>query len=56
MRQPNPKVELASGEYDRRTLAIRGKASIVCIAKLFRITPRQLANYRANYISRRQRK
>jgi hypothetical protein len=55
MRQPNPKVELASGEYDRRrTNGIR-EPGIAHIERLFKLRPRQLRNYRANYLSRKER-
>jgi hypothetical protein len=52
MRQLNPKVEQASGEYDR--LKAKGyEPGIDHVARLFRIKPNALRNYRANYISRR---
>jgi hypothetical protein len=54
MRTIDPKVEVASGEFDRRkTNGIR--PSIRAVAQLFDITPNKLANYRANYLSRKSR-
>jgi hypothetical protein len=54
MRQPNPKVELASGEYDRRKK--NGQPGIAIIARQFGISHQQLRNYRANYVSRKKHK
>jgi hypothetical protein len=50
----NPKVELASGEYDRRKLTgiLPGTDQV---AKLFGVRPETLRNYRANHISRKPR-
>jgi hypothetical protein len=54
MRQINPKVELASGEYDLRKR--KGlEPGIAPVARLFGIQRRKLDNYRANYISRKSR-
>jgi hypothetical protein len=50
MRVINPKVELASGEYDRR-LQVLTQPGIDVVARLFGIRPKTLANYRANYLS-----
>lgn len=52
----NPRVELASGEYDRRKLANpMVQMPIAPVARLFGIPTAKLANYRANYLSRRER-
>jgi len=52
--QPNPKIELASGEYDRRKQ--RGIIpSVDAVARLFGVIPKALKNYRANYVSRKKR-
>ena len=52
----NPKVELASGEYDRRKLANPTvQMPIAPVARLFGIPTARLANYRANYLSRSKR-
>jgi hypothetical protein len=60
MREPNPKLALASGEYDlaKSEAVASGRARTVTIAlvgKRLRLRPRSLANYRANYYSRRSR-
>ncbi len=53
MRAINAKVELASGEYDRRCAANPAKKMPVFpVTMLFGIRPQALINYRANYISR----
>lgn len=53
MREPNPKAALASGEYDRRRANGIREPGIAHIERLFGLRPRQLANYRANYHSRK---
>jgi hypothetical protein len=55
MRTPDPKVEVASGEFDRRKANGLRQPGIAHIGRLFKLRPRQLANYRANYISRKER-
>jgi hypothetical protein len=55
MKAPNPKTEIASGEYDRRKAAGLQQPGIAYIERLFKLKPGQLKNYRANYVSRRQR-
>jgi hypothetical protein len=51
----DPKVELVSGEYDLSKL--RGeKVTIARIEQRWKLRPRQLANYRANYLCRRDRR
>jgi hypothetical protein len=53
LKQINPKVELASGDYDRR----KEKGiipSVAVIARIHGIKHNQLRNYRANYISRKK--
>lgn len=55
MRQPDPKVQLASGEYDRRVQVVRKQVSVRQVAQLFSIPPNRLRNYRANYVSRKGR-
>jgi hypothetical protein len=56
MRQVNPRFEVASGEYDRRRAAGIALPGISVVERLFKLRPRQLEYYRANYISRRGRK
>jgi hypothetical protein len=53
MKQPNPKVEIASGEYDRRRANGIREPGIALIERMFGLRPRQLAHYRANYLSRK---
>jgi hypothetical protein len=55
MKQINPKVELASGEYDRLLGMPGWKPTIRIVARRCRISERALRNYRANYISRKER-
>jgi hypothetical protein len=55
MRRPNPVVELASGEFDRRKASIK-QPGVAIVARHYGISPQQLLNYRANYISRNKRK
>jgi hypothetical protein len=55
MRQPNPKVEIASGEYDRRKRAGIREPGIELVARMFNLRPEQLKNYRANYLARKKR-
>jgi hypothetical protein len=56
MRQPNPKVELASGEYDRRRANGIREPGIAIIERLFGLPPGQLKNYRANHLSRKRQR
>jgi hypothetical protein len=51
--EPNPKAALASGEYDRRKANGAAQPGIAVIERPFGLRPKQLANYRANYLSRR---
>jgi hypothetical protein len=51
----NPTVELASGEYDRRKRNGQLQPGIAVIERLFGLRPGTLANYRANYLSRKAR-
>jgi hypothetical protein len=51
VRQVDPMVELASGEYDRRK-GVVGQAALLPVARLFGVPYRKLVNYRANYVSR----
>jgi hypothetical protein len=53
MRAQNPTVELASGEYDRCKQDGITYPGITVVARLYGIKPRQLANYRANYVARK---
>jgi hypothetical protein len=55
MKTPNPKAEIASGEYDRRKAAGFQQPGIAHVERLFGLRPGQLKNYRANYVSRKQR-
>ncbi len=49
----DPKVRLANAEYEeRRALRERHHNSVSVIERKYRLRPRQLKNYRANYISR----
>jgi hypothetical protein len=51
VKQPNQKIELASGEYDRRKR--KGfEPGIAPVARLFKVKEKSLRNYRANHISR----
>jgi hypothetical protein len=52
-REPNPKAAVASGEFDRRRANGIREPGIAHIERLFGLRPGQLANYRANYLSRR---
>lgn len=52
---PDPQIELASGEYDRRVLMIGKAASVKAVAAWFGVSYNKLVNYRANYISRKVR-
>jgi hypothetical protein len=52
-RKPNPKAVIASGEYDRRKANGIYQPGIAHIERLFGLRKGQLANYRANNISRR---
>jgi hypothetical protein len=53
-RRINPKVELASGEYDRRKQ--NGlDPGIKFIARICGVPANALKNYRANYISRKKK-
>ena len=57
MRQPNPIVELASGEYDRRKMNNPGvQVALFPVARLFNIPPKKLVNFRANYVSRKKKR
>jgi hypothetical protein len=53
----NPLLEVASGEFDRRRheAGIR-QPGIDVVARLFNLRAKQLANFRANYVSRKGRK
>lgn len=53
MRQINPVVEVASGEYDRRKKAGIYYPGIELVAGKFGISGKALQNYRSNYISRK---
>jgi hypothetical protein len=55
-RQPNPKLEVASGEYDRRKANGIREPGISVISRLFGVSERALKNYRANHISRKQKR
>lgn len=55
MREVDPRVELASGEFDRRKASVQ-QPGIDAVARLFGVSRRKLVNYRANYISRLQRR
>jgi hypothetical protein len=50
---PNPKAAVASGEFDRRRASGIQQPGIAHIERLFGLRPRQLANYRANTLSRK---
>jgi hypothetical protein len=52
MRRSDPRLALASGEYDRRKANGQQQPGIAPIARLFGLRPKQLANYRANNLSR----
>jgi hypothetical protein len=55
-RTPNPKVEVASGEFDRRRAAGIQQPGVEHIERLYDLKRGQLRHYRANYISRTRRK
>lgn len=57
MRQPNPMLELACGEYDIAKREANGSQQITTkiIEKRLGLRPNQLRNYRANYLSRKTR-
>jgi hypothetical protein len=55
MKQINPLIELASGEFDRRAGVVAGKPSIDAVAAVCGVNPASLRHYRANYISRKRR-
>jgi hypothetical protein len=50
----NPRIEAASGEYDRRRANGVQQPSIDAVARLFKVNPQALRNYRANWISRKR--
>jgi hypothetical protein len=52
---PDPRVLLASGEFDRRREAGCAQPSMLQCAKKFNVTVRAVRNYRANHVSRRGR-
>jgi hypothetical protein len=53
MRQTNPKLEIASGEFDRRAQMIK-QPGISVVARQFGVSEKALRNYRANNISRKR--
>jgi hypothetical protein len=55
VRTVDPRLELASGEYDPRKQNGIIHPGISVVARLYGIKSAALANYRANYVSRKVR-